>query len=401
MRLKSIISAVAALAIVFAATSCGRQGNDTKADNYLKTTTVYNGAEIDIANEKLRQYLDADTESEQATALESGRGLLLDTQIFTIEWESDGGSYYVVHVADNSDFENATVMQSIRPRVNIGGTLTPGKTYYYKIDGENKSSKVDKFKVKDAPVRPITVGGASNVRDLGGWSAENGKTIAYGKLYRGGKINAGNESSLTDDGLKTMSKTLGIKTEIDLRFSGVDDGGQNKSVIGDNVKYVKAGFHGYNYVLPEFKNYGANNRNYYSPSAQSIKTIFSTLADESNYPVYFHCNAGADRTGTLAFLIEAALGVSEEDVVKDYEITSFSSYGARYRGKIVNGEFVNGVMQDDSDNFVAMGYFIERLKAVYAPESGNVNEAAVNYLKTICGVTESQINAIKSIMLTK
>ena len=58
-------------------------------------------------------------------------------------------------------------------------------------------------------------------------------------------------------------------------------------------------------------------------------------------------------------------------------------------------------MQDDSDNFVAMGYFIERLKAVYAPESGNVNEAAVNYLKTICGVTESQINAIKSIILTK
>ena len=115
--------------MVFAATSCGRQGNDTKADNYLKTTTVYNGAEIDIANEKLRQYLDADTESEQATALESGRGLLLDTQIFTIEWESDGGSYYVVHVADNSDFENATVLQSVRPRVNIGGTLTPGKTY--------------------------------------------------------------------------------------------------------------------------------------------------------------------------------------------------------------------------------------------------------------------------------
>lgn len=61
MRLKSIISAVAALAIVFAATSCGKQGNDTKADNYLKTTTVYNGAEIDIANEKLRQYIDATT----------------------------------------------------------------------------------------------------------------------------------------------------------------------------------------------------------------------------------------------------------------------------------------------------------------------------------------------------
>lgn len=114
--------------------------------------------------------------------------------------------------------------------MNIGGTLTPGKTYYYKIDGENKSSKIDKFKVKDAPVRPITVGGASNVRDLGGWSAENGKTIAYGKIYRGGKINAGNESSLTDDGLKTMSKTLGIKTEIDLRFRELTTAGRIKAL---------------------------------------------------------------------------------------------------------------------------------------------------------------------------
>ena len=125
------------------------------------------------------------------------------------------------------------------------------------------------------------------------------------------------------------------------------------------------------------------------------------MAEKSNYPVYFHCNAGADRTGVVAFLIETAVGVSEEDAIKDFEITSFSKYGARYRGKIVNGSFVGGVMQDDDNNFVAMGYFIERLKAVYAPTSGNVNEATVNYLKTVCGVTESQINTIKSIMLTK
>lgn len=402
MKLKKLISAIAALTIVFSVTSCGEKENGTKADDYLKTMTIYNGAEIDIVNEKLGQYIDAVGESEQAAALESGDGLLSDTQILTIEWESDGSESYVLTLADNPEFKNKAIFKSTRPRVNIGGTLTPGKTYYYQIDGENISSKVDKFKVKDAPVRQINVGGASNVRDLGGWSAENGKTIAYGKLYRGGKINSGNAPCLTDDGLNTMSRILGIKTEIDLRFEGWDDDGQKKSVIGDDVNYVKpGGFHSYNYILPEFKNYGENNRSYYAPSARSIKTIFSTLAEKSNYPVYFHCNAGADRTGVVAFLIETAVGVSEEDAIKDFEITSFSKYGARYRGKIVNGSFVGGVMQDDDNNFVAMGYFIERLKAVYAPTSGNVNEATVNYLKTVCGVTESQINTIKSIMLTK
>lgn len=48
--------------------------------------------------------------------------------------------------------------------------------------------------------------------------------------------------------------------------------------------------------------------------------------------VYFHCHGGSDRTGTLAFLIEALLGVSESDLSKDYELTSFVGFsGARRR----------------------------------------------------------------------
>ena len=43
-------------------------------------------------------------------------------------------------------------------------------------------------------------------------------------------------------------------------------------------------------------------------------------------PVYFHCIYGADRTGTLAFLLESLLGVGENELAKDYELTSFS-YG--------------------------------------------------------------------------
>ena len=47
----------------------------------------------------------------------------------------------------------------------------------------------------------------------------------------------------------------------------------------------------------------------------------------------------------------------------------------------------------------AMGYFIERLKAVYAPTSGNVNEATVTYLKTVCGITDGELSALRSILL--
>ena len=56
MKLKKLISAIAALTIVFSVTSCGEKENGTEADDYLKTMTIYNGAEIDIVNEKLRHY---------------------------------------------------------------------------------------------------------------------------------------------------------------------------------------------------------------------------------------------------------------------------------------------------------------------------------------------------------
>ena len=52
-----------------------------------------------------------------------------------------------------------------------------------------------------------------------------------------------------------------------------------------------------------------------------------------------HCNEGASRTGTGAFLVEALLGVSYEDMVRDYELTNFSQSGSkRWRTHAYNDE---------------------------------------------------------------
>ena len=44
-----------------------------------------------------------------------------------------------------------------------------------------------------------------------------------------------------------------------------------------------------------------------------------------------HCAGGADRTGTVCFLLEALCGVSLEDAEIEYELTSFSPVGMRHR----------------------------------------------------------------------
>ena len=47
--------------------------------------------------------------------------------------------------------------------------------------------------------------------------------------------------------------------------------------------------------------------------------------------IYFHCRIGTDRTGTLAYILEGLLGVSEEDRVDDYELSFFSGLVNRHR----------------------------------------------------------------------
>ena len=57
----------------------------------------------------------------------------------------------------------------------------------------------------------------------------------------------------------------------------------------------------------------------------------------------------------MAFLINGLLGVSEADLIRDYELTSFSKVsGLRYRSEIKNGDFTEiGVMKNDYDNFLS------------------------------------------------
>ena len=48
--------------------------------------------------------------------------------------------------------------------------------------------------------------------------------------------------------------------------------------------------------------------------------------------MYFHCHGGSDRTGTLAFLLEGLLGVSESDLSKDFELTYYSGSSRKRNG---------------------------------------------------------------------
>ncbi|KAI4160507.1 MAG: hypothetical protein L6R39_000213 [Caloplaca ligustica] len=53
-------------------------------------------------------------------------------------------------------------------------------------------------------------------------------------------------------------------------------------------------------------------------SGHELKRVFEVLADAENYPIFFHCTQGKDRTGLVAFLLLLMLDVPLDVVSVDY-----------------------------------------------------------------------------------
>ena len=109
--------------------------------------------------------------------------------------------------------------------------------------------------------------------------------------------------------------------------------------------------------------------------------MFQQLAKPENYPVYIHCTGGADRTGTVCFLLNALLGVDEATLIQDYEFTTFSDWGTR-----------------STKSGTYFGYwrpFYQTLTTQY--EGDNLMENVESYLLKI-GVKQAEIDAIRGIM---
>lgn len=392
MKMKYIL--ILLIFAVFCLAACGSKDSQKTT---IELKTVYDGKTIDLCDSAVRTYLDAQTEEEQIAALLAKENVHYSKQNIMFSWESDGSSKYTLYVADNEAFENAYTFETTETMFVKAGVLVPGTTYYWKVVGdiEGSTSKADTFKTLDAPVRFITTTEIPNVRDLGGWQTEKGQKVKYGLLYRGGKTNKNGGNTCDEADAELFSQTLGIKTEIDLRTQDADDGNQTSSVFGNDVFYCKTTLTQANYIFPDFYQSEPVVREYDKRSKYSIRAIFDLLADEENYPIFFHCNAGADRTGTVAFLINGVLGVPYEDLTRDFELTQ-----GRYRSKIVDGAFTeDGVMQDNADNYIAWGKMYQTMMDDYGTEDGTLASAIENYLVTVCKVKEEKIASFKNIVL--
>lgn len=203
--------------------------------------------------------------------------------------------------------------------------LVPQTVYWYRVmSTDNKVLSAGIFKTQGR-LRMIKTEKVINVRDIGGWKCDGGR-LAYGKIYRGGTLQGVTSKigPVDETDIEEMVDNLGISSEFDLR----EGTGLSSSPLGSNVKYNNIAIEDYMLLMKNIKSSGyENSGKYYSALEQIMTQVISDL--KSGKSAYFHCFWGADRTGTIIALLEALCGVSEADIVKDWELTSFSAVGYR------------------------------------------------------------------------
>lgn len=253
--------------------------------------------------------------------------------------------------------------------------LLPNKTYYYKVthvlaDGSLAEAKSGSFTTSSEAWRLLYIDGTQNVRDLGGWTGLNGKTVKYGKIIRGAAFSDSSFPGLMLTGKGRLA--LGeLKIQAELNLGAID----SATSIAANVAYKKIGYTNYAIAF--------TGEAYRAQFKEVLEWIVDCLT--ASKPVYMHCQGGCDRTGTLAFQLLGLLGVSESDLAKEYELSSFSNIGF--------GRLRTTTKAVDTYDYVGM---VEALKA-YSGDT--ITDKFYNFATTGCSISADTITNFRNLML--
>ncbi len=294
-----------------------------------------------------------------------------------VEWHQcpEAVRNYLANVTyDPSDYSTSQIA-NYAPTTAVVSNYKPigqtagGVTHYNEVPNVPtpfaSGGKAGTLKPLDALRWIRTTAGATawNVRDLGGWACDGG-TVKYGLLFRGGKLTADDRAVLVGE--------LGVQHDLDLR--GRDGGGpgdepeMTASPLGSDVWYTRAQQYAWYALTP----------------VASWQIYLRCVIDAVTHrePVYFHCTAGADRTGTLACVLEGILGMSQSDIDKDYELTCF------YSG---TGTDSDARRRNETD-------WTGLINAINAVPGDSFRDKCVHFAVGTCGMPIADINAFRAAM---
>lgn len=216
-------------------------------------------------------------------------------------------------------------------------------------------------------VRWVNIPYLRNVRDLGGWNG-----LRTGRVYRGSQLYkcAGHPHDVSPATVEAV-RELGLVTDLDLRGDG-EIANMSEATL---LKYAG---------LREKRARMVTYMKSFEGAWREMREALLVFTKPENYPIYFHCKAGADRTGTLAFVLEGLCGVSETDLAIDYELTTCCGlYGRRTR----NADWLKNTTNRDC--------FWRMLEAVKSYNGKTLSDKFANCAKHLWRLSDADIAIIR------
>ena len=374
--MKKLLSIVLSLVLVVGL-SAGVGITPVKAEGTIPNATPADGSTVNLLSENVYEFC-ANYQKGLVNSLYKKNSNKYYPTPATFSWGAVSGvDNYVLSISTNKEFNNPFTYSTSGTSLDID-TLEAGTKYYYRVgcvkNGEYYSSGEKSFTTANLP-RTIRIDKAYNTRDIGGCYVNGGKQrVLQGKIYRGARLD-----EISSDGIAKLVNDFGVKTDFDLREASKVP---SVSPLGIDTKLI-------NISAPQYLG-GPSSSNEnggfdYASCWPIIKKEMEVFADSSNYPIYVHCNIGRDRTGSILCLLEALLGMTENEIYRDYELSYFA--------KVSNSEVADPTTFNVKHIDALFNYFKN-----YG--TGTLQQNVERYLKECVKMTDSQISKIKSNLLS-
>ena len=251
----------------------------------------------------------------------------------------------------------------------------------------------------------INLEGTINTRDLGGIVNRNNQIIKEHLILRGNNL-----STLTTSDVEKLLKEYNLKTIIDLRSNTERKEKQDIEIINVENKHIpifEESRIGVTHDKESDKNVLSlpNMEDLYQEMVtneeciKNIKKIITTIMNQEEGSILYHCTAGKDRTGVITMLILSMLDVSEETILEDYLYTNVTF-------KEESEKYYKAALQRNLDNETC-----ERIRKIFLADekylSSAINaikekyESVINFIKKKLEITEEDINKFKDKVLDK
>lgn len=311
--------------------------------------------EVLLNSEKAKQLYDHQITIDQALT----GGDPYQPMCFTYRLDGQAGTLLISEDEVFSDPWEFTLIKD--SETVIIDNLKTGMTYVYRLlvgeevyEGSFKTAESTRF---------VSIPGVKNTRDIGGYTTTDGRTVRQGLVIRGQEIDGLVEKNyfIPKDAVGDVQETFGFAYDFDLREASLFKNGSYTSRLGKDVGHRFYDSPMYGEIFRE---------------TDRIGEVFRDLARPEHYPMYLHCTYGADRTGTIVFLLQGLLGMSEEDMICEYRRTAFALPG-----------------QAEQEN---IDIIIDGMNA-FAGET--LQEKIESYFIESVGLTAAEITSIRSIFL--